>query len=69
MDILDFAGAVAIGNIVTLSIVFSFREFCKHDHNASWLAYIGFLLPTAILIGMLLTHDMPPQLDALVADR
>ncbi|WP_434286309.1 hypothetical protein [Celeribacter sp. SCSIO 80788] len=50
MDLLDFAAAVLIGNLLTLCVVWGFQQFNKHDYKAPWLAYAAFLMPTLFII-------------------
>lgn len=62
----DIAAAVLLGNLLTACVIGAFIQFKKHDEDASWLAYAGFLLPMAfLLISILLTEGMPPQFDGL----
>lgn len=45
MSITDIAAGVLMGNLMTLSVFYSLRQFMTHDKNAPWVAYGGFLLP------------------------
>ena len=66
MEIADFAAAIAIGNILTLSAVWGFRQFHLSGHNAPWLAYAAFLMPIIIVaLSFAATAPLPPPLDAL----
>lgn len=54
------------GNMMTLSVVWAFVQFHRHDYRAPWLAYIALLLPAALAsLNVLATEPLPPHLDAL----
>jgi len=36
---------IFLGNILTLSVVWGFYQFHKHDYQAPWLAYAAFVFP------------------------
>ena len=36
---------IFLGNILTISVVWGFYQFHKHDYQAPWLAYAAFVFP------------------------
>lgn len=66
MDFTDFAAAIALGNIGTLSFLWGCVQFHRHDYKAPWLAYAAFLFPLFfILASVIATEGLPPHFDAL----
>ena len=66
MGFLDFAAAVALGNILTLMFFWGCTQFHRHDYKAPWMAYAGFLVPIAfIAVSVLAIEGPPPHLDAI----
>ena len=61
------AASIFLGNALTLSVVWAFSQFNKHDVNAPWLAYAAFLIPVLFMLaGLISTGEVPPQFDALM---
>lgn len=51
---------------MTISVVWAFTQFQKHDYKAPWLVYAALMLPVIFfVIELSLTGELPPQLDAL----
>jgi len=46
----DVALAVALGNVIAAAMLASLWQFHKHDYNAPWVAYAGFLMPLAFIM-------------------
>lgn len=64
MDLI--AASVFLGNVLTLSVVWGFTQFGKHDEDAPWLAYAAFLLPISyFMLTMAANGIVPPQFDAI----
>ena len=60
MEEIDFAvmaGAVAVGNLLTLSIFYSLRSIwhIKEKESAPWLPLLGALLPLLYIISVVIT--------------
>ena len=68
MDLTDFAAAVSVGNLMTLSIVWGFSKIKTGDEEVFWLPWAAIALPLFFIVSsLILTVGLPPSLDALAA--
>lgn len=66
MDIIDFASAIFIGNIMTASFLWGASRMARTEKPDSMLLFGSMLMPIAIaLLSLSLTGLGPPFLDAI----
>jgi hypothetical protein len=60
--LLQIVGAIFLGNVLTLCVVWGFNQFQKPEREIPWLAYAAFLIPIFIaLTGLISSGALQPQ--------
>ncbi len=55
MDLFDLISAVFFGNVLTLCVFASYKQFVQKDYKAPWIAYVGFILPVLFGLGSVIS--------------